>query len=122
VNFRSILVVSIGGIVGSLLRWLISLPVHENGLPGGTLLVNFLGSGILFYSLLYFQSHPSTKWWWRPAIASGFCGGFTTYSAFAVQVEKYLAESEYGAALLYVLVSLIGTYLILQIISRKVAK
>ncbi|CAB4539746.1 unannotated protein [freshwater metagenome] len=114
---RNILVVSLGGIIGSLLRWLISLPTHENGRPGGTLIVNFIGAGILIYALNYFQAHPNPRWWWRPAIASGFCGGFTTYSAFAVQIQGYLAENEYGAATLYVLVSLIGTYVVMTVIS-----
>ena len=119
---RNILVVSIGGIVGSLLRWLISLPIHENGRPGGTLIVNFLGAGILICALHYFQTHSDPRWWWRPAIASGFCGGFTTYSAFAVQVQGYLDENEYGAATIYVLVSLIGTYVIMTVISRRLSR
>ena len=125
---RNIFVVSLGGIIGSLLRWLISLTAHENGLPGGTLIVgfpggtlfvNFAGAGILLISLNYFQAHPNPRWWWRPAIATGFCGGFTTYSAFAVQVQDYLAKSQFGPALMYVAASLIGTYLVMLLISKR---
>lgn len=116
---RNIFVVSLGGIIGSLLRWLISLTSHENGFPGGTLFVNFAGAGILLISLNYFQAHPNPRWWWRPAIATGFCGGFTTYSTFAVQVQDYLAKSQFGPALMYVAVSLIGTYLVMLLISKR---
>jgi CrcB protein len=122
VALRNIFVVSIGGIVGSLLRWIISLPFNETDWPYGTLIVNFLGAGILIYALRYFQLHSDPKWWWRPAIASGFCGGFTTYSAFAVQVQGYLELHKYFAAGSYVIISVAGTYLIMTIISRKLLK
>jgi CrcB protein len=119
---RNIFAVSIGGIIGSLLRWLISLTANENGRPGGTLVVNFVGSGILLWAFYYFKAHPSIRWWWRPAISSGFCGGFTTYSAFAVQMQGYLEKHQYGPALLYISVSLIGTTIVMALVSKKFAR
>jgi len=122
VTLKSIFVVFIGGIIGSLLRWLISLQFHETGFPIGTLFVNISGAGFLLLALSYFERHPRPRWWWRPAIATGFCGGFTTYSAFAVQVQDYLELHKYFAAGSYVVLSVAGTYLIMTIISRKLLK
>ena len=116
---RNILVVFLGGIIGSLLRWLISLQFHETGFPVGTLFVNISGAGVLLIALSYFERYPSPRWWWRPAIATGFCGGFTTYSTFALQIEEDLARDQFGSALLYISASLFGTLLLMLIISRK---
>ena len=116
---RNIFVVFLGGIIGSLLRWLVSLQFHETGFPVGTLFVNISGAGVLLIALSYFERYPSPRWWWRPAIATGFCGGFTTYSTFALQIEEDLARDQFGSALLYISASLFGTLLLMLIISRK---
>lgn len=109
---RNIFVVSIGGIIGSLLRWLISLAFSETGFPWGTLLVNYTGSIILMVALLYINGHKSPQWWWRPAIAAGFCGGYTTYSAFALKLDQYFAHGNVASAIGYTAASLIGTYIL----------
>jgi CrcB protein len=75
-------------------------------------MVNYIGSTILIIALIYFKDHKSPKWWWRPAIATGFCGGFTTYSAFALKMDQYFAHQQYGTAITYALASIIGTYLL----------
>lgn len=112
---RVIAVVSAGGIIGSLARWLISLPFSEKGFPWGTLIVNYVGSVILMVILLYVRDHKSPKWWWRPALGAGFCGGFTTYSAFALKVDQYFAHAQYSNAIAYTVASLLGTYLLVVV-------
>jgi CrcB protein len=115
---RALLVVAAGGIAGSLLRWAFSLWIPSSGFPLSTLLVNYIGSGILMAVVVFANHHPAAKWWWRPALGSGFCGGFTTYSAFAVKVEQYLQANRYGAAIGYMTASIIGTYLIIIAIHK----
>lgn len=109
---RSLGVIALGGMVGSLARWAIASVMGESSFPWATLLVNYAGAILLALLLVYAEEHPAPKWWWRPLLGTGFCGGFTTYSAFAVQVDSYLNAGQSGRAIAYVLASLIGTYLL----------
>ena len=104
--------VAIGGVVGSLARWLVSLGIVDHGFPWATLLVNYVGSVILTARVLYTKHHKSHKWWWRPALGTGFCVGFTTYSAFALKIDQYLSAGNMRSFFAYSLTSLVGTYIL----------
>ena len=104
--------VAIGGVVGSLARWLVSLGIVDHGFPWATLLVNYVGSVILTALVLYTKHHKSHKWWCRPALGTGFCGGFTTYSAFALKIDQYLSAGNMRSFFAYSLTSLVGTYIL----------
>ncbi len=104
--------VATGGVIGSLARWLVSLGIVDHGFPWATLLVNYVGAVILTALVLYSKHHKSHKWWWRPAIGTGFCGGFTTYSAFALKIDQYLSDGNIHSVLAYSLASIVGTYIL----------
>ena len=112
--------------IGSLSRLGLSLPFSEKGFPWGTLLVNYLGSVILVAVLLYSRHHKSAKWWWRPALGAGFCGGFTTYSAFALKMDQYFERSSITEAIVYAVASLLGTFILVfsthELLERKLVK
>lgn len=121
---KDILLVGTGGFAGSVLRYLVSaamLPiVARMGFPLGTFGVNAAGSlliGILFAAL------PAGGW--HTLLVAGFCGGFTTFSAFSLESLKMLRGGQYGMAALYIAASLAVCLLFVwlgALIGSKVAK
>ena len=102
-----ILYLSIGAILGAILRFLIthysSELSHHHGFPYGTLLVNVLGSLIVGYVLTWSADHEHD--YWRLFAATGFCGAFTTFSAFAYESVVYWHEGRAGAFIVNLLLN-----------------
>lgn len=101
--------VFVGGGLGSVARYFLSLRYNsiENAMPYGTLLANVLGS--LFIGLILGYSARS-GWMTQNhslLLASGFCGGFTTFSTFAYENHLFLREGDYFGMLPYLLLTLI---------------
>ena len=109
---RSLLLVGTGGAVGTLARWGVSEAVPDQaGWPLATLAVNLLGSFVLGYlleSLLRKGTETRELRRRRLAAGTGFCGGFTTYSGFAVQLDRLVSGGSSGLALGYAAASLVG--------------
>ncbi len=99
---EAILLVMAGASVGATARFLISHYFSEasahHGFPFGTLIVNVLGSFIVGYVLTWTADHAHDRW--RLLAATGFCGGFTTFSAFAFESMAMFHESEFAALVL----------------------
>jgi CrcB protein len=99
-----------------------SLAIVDHGFPWATLLDNYIGSGLLMALVVYSNNHASPKWWWRPALGAGFCGGFTTYSAFAIKVDEYMRVHNYFAATSYIAASVVGTYFVVVSVHKLMSK
>lgn len=100
--------VAFGGAAGSVSRYLIAqwLPRMSGGIPVSTLLVNIAGSfliGILARVLHLPGEHAIA----RAALMVGFCGGFTTFSAFSAEFIAMVQEGRAGRAVLYIIVSVV---------------
>ena len=97
-------VVAAGGAVGSLARVWVGNVVGAHGpqdLPWGTLGVNIAGClaiGVLATALPI----ATSNWWLRPLVITGVLGGFTTFSAFALETGVLLDSGATGVAALYV--------------------
>lgn len=95
---KSILIVGVGGFIGSALRYMVSryFQIHVVSVfPWGTFTVNIIGSfiiGILFglSEKGDFLSHE-----WRLFLTVGICGGFTTYSTFSNDAFMLLQNNEF---------------------------
>ena len=105
---REILLVALGGGVGAALRGAIDLLAARVGLtaPPATLAINLIGSfaaGLLGALGVERGALPAEL---RPLLIVGLLGGFTTFSAFAVQTLR-LGEGAPLSALAYVAASLL---------------
>jgi CrcB protein len=113
---RIYLAVAAGGALGSLARWAVSLvAVRALGpaFPWGTLTVNALGSFLI--GLYFTVTDPDGRYLVAPAarqfVLAGFCGGFTTFSAFSLETLLLVRQAQWTLAILYV-VSSIALWLI----------
>ncbi|MFL5280189.1 MAG: fluoride efflux transporter CrcB [Rhodopila sp.] len=113
------LAVAVGGALGSVARfWMTGVMTALTGpqFPWGTLLINVLGSFIIGLVAGFTLTparvamHPDL----RIFLMTGFCGGFTTFSAFSLQTLELMQAGELVQALGYVLGSValcvLGTF------------
>jgi fluoride exporter len=77
-------------------------------LPYGTLAVNVLGSFILGFFLTLATGRLEISPNMRILVATGFCGSFTTFSAFSYEVVTLLQAGNYLAGILYPIASVAG--------------
>ena len=102
---KSILLVALGGSVGAVLRYVVSLVLNnQTSFPLNTFLVNALGCFLigLFYSNLAEGSNSMNI---KSFLIIGVLGGFTTYSSFAFEAMVLLKNQLFKQAMLYVLLS-----------------
>ena len=81
---RNIILVAVGGAVGSALRYALSWlwPATQNGgLPLGTLAANVLGCLVIGFAGTLLQRTFGGGEWLRLLVCVGFCGGLTTLSS-----------------------------------------
>src|SRR4051812_26571478 len=94
--FENIVFVALGAVLGALARYAIthfsSEATHHSGFPIGTLVVNVVGSFIVGWVLTWTADHSHDRW--RLFAATGFCGAFTTFSAFAFESMSYWRDGK----------------------------
>ncbi|NDV16174.1 fluoride efflux transporter CrcB [Muricauda sp. TY007] len=120
---KQALLVFLGGGIGSVLRYLISKPLNPlfHNFFLGTFLVNIIGCLLigLFLGLSAkgnLLSHNNTLF-----LATGFCGGFTTFSAFAFEKHTYLKNGELLNLAIY-MISSIGIGVLAVVLGLWIAR
>ena len=109
---KTLLLIGIGGAFGSIFRYLthwITTKYFQGSFPLSTFLVNVLGSLLigLFIGYLgkYFPENHPLKF----LLIVGFCGGFTTFSSFALENYNLLQNNNQITAYIYMATSIILT-------------
>ena len=104
-----------GGVIGSLLRWFVALvlPQITGGFPWPTLFVNITGSLVIgFYAGL---TGPDGRLFVDPRtrqfVMTGICGGYTTFSAFSIEMLRFLQAGDARQAAVYLAASIAGSLL-----------
>ena len=108
--FTTLPLVAVGGAIGACLRYLTGIAAARAfgpGFPVGTLIVNLAGClamGVLA-ALLADKASPRLA----PFLLTGILGGFTTYSAFALDAVTLWQRGETGPALTYIATTTAGS-------------
>jgi CrcB protein len=103
-----ILLVGLGGFVGTLCRyWLSGLVARRYGetFPLGTLVVNAIGCFVIGFLFYFFYDRSLTTPTARTVVLIGLIGGFTTFSSYGLQTFTLLRDGEVFLALLNVVAS-----------------
>lgn len=112
-NPLALAAVLVGGALGSVLRWMIGVtfnPVLPQ-LPLGTLMVNLAGGFVIGAAMGLLDHFHALPVEWRLFVITGFCGGFTTFSAFSAETVAALLRAEYGWSLAILVAHVCGSLL-----------
>lgn len=108
IMFLNCLVVALGGACGAVGRYLIGLlpMAPDNGFPVKTFIINVSGAFLIGIIAALVGSHQV-----NPRLVTfikvGICGGFTTFSSFALETDQLMASGKNAVAFLYVITSII---------------
>ena len=104
-NLGALVWIALGGATGSVLRALVGMALRTS-FPWATLLINVAGSMLIGWLMVRFGSaEPAVSARMLNLLAVGFCGGFTTFSAFSWQTLDQMLKGQWGAAVANVLLS-----------------
>ena len=113
---KILLAIGLGSFLGGISRYLLTLFIQNKILstfPYGTLGVNIIGCFLI--GIVYgLSARGNINVEWRLFLATGFLGGFTTFSSFSNETVSMLRDAQYWQAFSYVglsvLVGLAATF------------
>ncbi len=103
------ILVMLGGAIGSGLRYSIHyfLPVGDGSFPYNTLIINIVGSFVVGIVVTIAPTQLISREW-SLLLGAGFCGGFTTFSAFSFETLYLIQNHKEWLAFFYVATSVVG--------------
>lgn len=115
-----LLLVGLGGMLGSMLRYLVGQWLRSAALPYGTLVVNLSGSLLIGFLMAKYGRQLMGEDW-RIFLVAGFCGGFTTLSALSWESLQFIQQGKYGIFVGYALITVLGG-LLMAALGYNIAK
>ena len=106
-GFQFLLLVGLGGAIGSIGRASVSLLLQTFS-PWPTVLVNVIGAFLIGF-LVRAMEGLSEPDFFRAFWILGVCGGFTTFSAFGLDLVNLMKEEGFLSSFIYIALSLLGT-------------
>lgn len=109
-TFTNIFLVGVGGFLGSIARYLSSVSIDQklnSTFPYGTFTVNLVGAFVLGLVYGWASQNTNDASNTKLFLITGFCGGFTTFSAFAFENFNLLNNRLTPTALMYSLSTLV---------------
>ena len=97
----NIIFVALGGALGAVLRYLISLIPYKGSFPILTLVTNLLGALIIGIVVGIAEENKNMPENLILFLKTGFCGGFTTFSTFSLETLNLWQKKNYGLSMLY---------------------
>ncbi|MBD0323774.1 MAG: CrcB family protein, partial [Aldersonia sp.] len=99
-----------GGGLGALGRYGVSLclPTRPGHIPWGTLVTNVTGGFLIGVLLVLITELWAVHRLWRPFLGVGVLGGYTTFSAYAVEMHDLFLDGTEGVAFGYLAVMLVA--------------
>jgi fluoride exporter len=104
---KNLLLVGLGGSIGSMARYAVSLLIKSITFPFATLSVNIIGSFIIGLVLAMSIKEAGISDNWKIFVATGICGGFTTFSAFSLENMGLLQSGKITMAVIYIIFSIV---------------
>ena len=106
-------VIAVGGAAGASARYLIgqAWPTPAGALPFSTLAINILGCALIGVLMVLITDVRSSRPLLRPFLGTGVLGGFTTFSTYAVDIQRLVAGAHPATALLYLTITPVGALL-----------
>jgi fluoride exporter len=103
---KEFLLVGAGGALGSMARYAGNVLYNSKTFPATTFLINIIGSFAIGMVMGYcLKNEPSQNW--KLFLATGICGGFTTFSAFSYENLMLLQNGKVFTSLLYITSSVV---------------
>ncbi len=107
-DVRLVLLVGLGGAIGSMLRYLATEIIPSNHIPYGTISVNLIGSMLLGIMFGAIAADVIINQNYVLLFGTGVLGAFTTMSAFAMDTVT-LSEDELSKTVIYITITIFGS-------------